>query len=210
MDQPGIQFGWLKKRYAKAIIYADRREWFRKTFKRSYIRLLKGSHVSVLDDVCRRLAAKITKADRSALHTLKHDGHRMLVLSCGTADLSERILEFAGLRDCFECIEGNRFLVDKSRIKGMDLRLPNPQDKLNVMRTQNLSPERTIVVGDGYTDLPLMNWSAIPVMIDRTGRKRKRFTSHNFYFISSIPEILKITEDTETHLKRADEWEIKS
>ena len=36
----------------------------------------------------------------------------MIVLSCGTVDLSERILRFAGIEDCFGLIEGNRFQFD--------------------------------------------------------------------------------------------------
>ncbi len=52
--------------------------------------------------------------------------------------------------------------------------------------------------GDGYTDLPLLNWSSIPVMIDRSGKKKKRFTSNNFHFITSIPEIMNIIEETVT------------
>jgi phosphoserine phosphatase len=77
----------------------------------------------------------------------------------------------------------------------MQLQLPNPQDKLTMIKRLNLSPDQTIVVGDGYTDLPLLNWASIPVIIDRSGQKKKQFTSHNFYFISSIPEIMDIIEE---------------
>ena len=195
MNQPQQPFGLLKKAYVKAIIYADRRERLRKTFKMSYTRLLKGVVVTVLDEVCRDLAEKISKADRKVFWKLKADGYDLLVLSCGTADLSERVLRFAGLIDCFSRIEGNRFQFEDDRIAGMQLRLPNPEDKLNMIKKLNLSPDRTIVVGDGYTDLPLLNWASIPVIIDRSGKKKKQFTSHNFYFISSVPEIMNIIQE---------------
>jgi phosphoserine phosphatase len=106
------------------------------------------------------------------------------------------ILKYAGIEDCFGLIEGNRFQFDEDRIVGMHLRLPDPDDKLTMMNKLNLSPERTIVVGDGYTDLPLLNWSSIPVIIDRTGKKKKEFTSNNFHFITSIPEITNIIQET--------------
>ena len=198
MNQPDNPFGWFKKGYAKAIIYADQRERLRRTFKKSYIRLLKGTPSKVLDEVCRDLAEKISTADRNVFWKLKRDGYDMMVLSCGTADLSERVLTFAGLFGCFSRIAGNRFQFDADRIVGMQLRLPNPEDKLTMIKKLKLSPDRTIVVGDGYTDLPLLNWSAMPVMIDRTGKKKKRFTSNSFYFISSIPEIMNIIEETVT------------
>ena len=198
MNQPDTPFGWFKKGYTKAIIYADQRERLRKTFKRVYLQLLKGTTSSTLDEVCRILAEKLSTADRLTLKKLKNEGYNMMVLSCGTVDLSERILKYAGIEDCFGLIEGNRFQFDEDRIVGMHLRLPDPDDKLTMMNKLNLSPERTIVVGDGYTDLPLLNWSSIPVMIDRTGKKKKRFTSNNFHFITSTPEIMNIIQETVT------------
>jgi phosphoserine phosphatase len=168
MNQPDKAFSWFKKGYSKVIIYADQRQRFRKTFKKSYIRLLRGTPSATLDEVCRNLAHKITPADRLALRELKNEGYSM----------------------------GNRFQFDEDRIVGMHLRLPDPDDKLTMMNKLNLSPERTIVVGDGYTDLPLLNWSSIPVIIDRTGKKKKEFTSNNFHFITSIPEITNIIQET--------------
>jgi phosphoserine phosphatase len=198
MNQPDKPFGWFKKGYTKAIIYADQRERLRKTFKRLYIQLLKGTTSSTLDEVCRSLAEKLSTPDRLTLKKLKNEGYNMMLLSCGSVDLSERILKFAGIEDCFGVIEGNRFQFDGDRIVGMHLRLPDPGDKLTMMNKLNLSPQRTIVVGDGYTDLPLLNWSSIPVMIDRTGKKKKGFTSYNFHFITSIPEIMNIIKETVT------------
>jgi len=195
MSQTEKPFGWFKKGYARAVVYADRREWFRQTFKKNYIRLLRGTPSSALDGVCRQLADNISQADRQILRQLKSDGHEMMVLSCGTADLSERILRFAELIECFGLIEGNRFQFVEGRVSGMHLQLADPKDKLKLAKRLRLSPRQTIVVGDGYTDLPLLKWSSIPVMIDRTGRKKKDFASHNFYFINAVPEIMNIIEE---------------
>jgi phosphoserine phosphatase len=191
-------FGWLKKIFARAMIYADQHERLRRAFKMSYIWMLKGTSSAALDRVCRNLAGKISTADRGVLRTLKEDGHDMIVLSCGTADLSERVLRFAGLLDCFSLIEGNRFRFAGDRIAGMELRLPDPADKLLMMQQLNLSPDLTMVVGDGYTDLPLLDWSTMPVVMNRSGKKKKYFSDRNFYFISSIPEITNIIDKTQT------------
>lgn len=204
MSQTEKPFGRFKRGYARAVIYADRREWFRKTFKKSYIRLLRGMPASALDSVCRQLAEKISPRDRQTLRKLRDDGHKMMVLSCGTADLSERILGFAELIDCFCLIEGNRFQMAQSRIAGMHLQLAEPEDKLKMAQRLNLSPRQTIVVGDGYTDLPLLKWSSIPVIMDRTGSKKKEFASRNFYFITSVPEIIHIVQHLQNSAQRQD------
>jgi hypothetical protein len=54
----------------------------------------------------------------------------------------------------------------------------------------------TIVVKDAYTDLPFLKWSSMPVMMARTDREKKEFASHNFYFITSVPEIMDIADAT--------------
>ena len=40
---------------------------------------------------------------------LKAAGHVMLILSCGTQDLIERVLKYAHLDGCFSIVAGNRF-----------------------------------------------------------------------------------------------------
>lgn len=74
----------------------------------------------------------------------------------------------------------------------MDLRIPNPENKLKWIRTQGFCQNKSIVVGDGYTDLPLMKWADIPVLIDRTGKKKIRYEMKGFHLISSIPEVVEL------------------
>jgi phosphoserine phosphatase len=159
---------------------------------------MKGTNVLLLDKVAEHLATKISDADRQALMELKARGHTMMVLSCGTADLSERILEKAGLKDCFDVIEGNRFQFSNGRITGMNLHMLIPEYKVNFMRKMGIAPPRTIAIGDGYSDIPLLNWSQIPIIIDRTGNKRKQFSTKDYQFASSIPNMMKIIKKGES------------
>jgi phosphoserine phosphatase len=188
-------FALLKKIYARLLIYADRGEWFRKKFKTAYAELITGTTASVLDKVCFQLAGTISADDRRLYRELKSDGHEMLVVSCGTFDLIERVLTFAGIRELFSFIAGNRLRFAQDRIQGMDLDVPDPEDKLRILNQLNLRPKRTVVVGDGYTDLPILDWSDIPILIDRTGMKRKRYCMKPYYFISSISEITNIIKE---------------
>jgi len=178
----------------RAIIYADMKEWLRRTFKRLYLYLLMGTHIEMLDHVAKLLAEKISEADRQTLLRLKEDGHTMMVLSCGTVDLSERVLKIACLDTCFRIIEGNRFQIENDRITGMDFHIPNPENKLKLINSQDICPEESIVIGDGYTDRPLLNWAGIPVLIDRTGKKSARYAKKGYHVIFSIPEIIEMIE----------------
>lgn len=177
---------------AGLLIYADRKEHLRKLFKRFYIRLMTGSSADIFDSAGRKLAAKIPPADRNALMQLANQDHRMIVLSCGTVNLSEITLQKAGLGECFEIYAGNRFETHNGRISGMTLHVPNPQDKLRFLAERQIEPERCVAVGDGYTDIPLLDWAKIPVLIDRAGHKQRRYAGKNYHFVRSLPEILDI------------------
>jgi phosphoserine phosphatase len=176
----------------RVLIYADNRERLRKTFKRYYAWFLKGTGVNILDQVSQLLAEKIPELDRQALMQLKSKGHPMMVLSCGTADLSERVIKMVGLTHCFDYIEGNRFHIVNGKITGMLFNMDNPEQKVKFLQEKRISPENAIAVGDGYTDIPLLNWAGIPVMLDRTGEKKALYGHNNYKFISEISEILNI------------------
>jgi phosphoserine phosphatase len=177
---------------ARFLISADRQQMFRKTFKRFYIRLMSGTQIAAVDQIGRRLSGSISTEDRQTILRLKSENYRMLVLSCGTADLSERTLQNAGLEDCFENIVGNRFKISNGLIDGMALHVPNPVDKVKWVKKMGLSPANAIAVGDGYTDIPLLDWADIAVLVDRTGKKRRKYQHKDFRFISSISEILGV------------------
>jgi phosphoserine phosphatase len=177
---------------ARLLIYADQKEHLRKLFKQFYIRFMTGTSTDIFDPVGRRLAAKIPQADRRALMQLADLGHRMIVLSCGTANLSEYTLQKAGLGGCFEIFAGNRFESENGRISAMALHIPNPEDKVRFLAAQKIDPSRCVAVGDGYTDIPMLDWAEIPVLIDRSGRKKMKYANKNYHFVRSLPEILDI------------------
>jgi phosphoserine phosphatase len=184
----------FRRMVAMVIIYADRKEWLKASFKKYYLWLLKGTPVEWLNRVAVNLAKKITTADRSVYRDLCGKGHTMIVLSCGTFDLIERTIQLADLQNCFTVIKGNQFELDHHRISGMVFRILTPQDKLEQIRSIDIPLESTMAVGDGYTDLPLLDRVGIPVMMDRTGLKIKRYAHKGYRFISTAAEILDIVQ----------------
>ena len=185
---------FIVRAMARFLIGADRRQMLRKTFKRIYIRMMTGTPAAAIDQVGRRLSDRIPAQDRQTLIRLRAEKYRMLVLSCGTADLSERTLTHAGLRGCFESIAGNRFKIRRGLINGMTLHIPNPVDKVKWLMRQGICAAEAVAVGDGYTDLPLLDWAKIAVLVDRSGKKKKKYKDKNYRFISSTSEILDVLD----------------
>jgi phosphoserine phosphatase len=192
LDEAGEKIPRFTEALARLLIYADQKEYLRKTFKRFYIRFMIGTSVEIFDPVGRRLAAKISPADRQVIKQLVNLGYRMIVLSCGTVNLSENTLQKAGLGGCFEIMAGNRFESDNGKICAMTLHIPNPQDKVRFLANQQVDPNRCVAVGDGYTDIPMLDWAKISVLMDRTGRKQMKYSHKNYHVIRSLPEILDI------------------
>lgn len=184
----------FKRLIGRAVICADQRGWFPEYFKRAYNWLLKGTSIELLDRVAEELAAKISDLDRQAIQGLKRSGYKMIVLSCGTADLSTRVLQKAGLADCFNFIEGNWFLINNGKIQGMDYHIPTPGSKLELVIERGITAERALVVGDGFTDLPLLDWAAVPVLLDRTGEKRAKYRAKGYHHAASICQAAEIIE----------------
>lgn len=176
----------------RLVIYADQRGWFPEYFKRAYNWLLKGTSVAMLDRVAEKLATKISAVDRQAIQGLKRSGYKMMVLSCGTADLSTRVLQEAGLADCFSYIEGNWFIIVNGKIQGMDFHIPTPESKLELVIERGITAEQAVAVGDGFTDLPLLDWAAVPVLLDRTGEKRAKYRGKGYHYAASVQEAAEI------------------
>ena len=195
LHEAGEKISLFTRTLAHLLIYADQKEHLRNVFKWFYIRLMRGSSTDIFDPVGRRLADKIPRADRQALRQLADEGHRMIVLSCGTVNLSEITLQKAGLGECFEIYAGNRFESDNGRISSMTQHIPNPEDKVGFLIAQNIDPVRCLAVGDGYTDIPMLDWAKISVLMDRNGRKEMKYAAKNYHVIRSLPEILNIIKN---------------
>ncbi len=109
-----------------------------------------GVAMDMFDPVWTRLSAKITETDRQAILQLANQGYRMILLSCGTANLAENTLQKAGLARCFEVIAGNRFESVNGKINTMTLHSPNPADKVKYLAKLKVEPSKCMAVGDGY------------------------------------------------------------
>ena len=92
-------------------------------------------------------------------------------------------------------VAGNRFRIANGVINGMRLHVPNPEDKVRWVKEMGMSPADAIVVGDGYTDIPLLDWAGTPVLVDRNGEYQPKYKHRGYRFISSTVKILDVLEE---------------
>lgn len=175
---------------ANVIVYVDKREKLWQPFCKLALPFFIGAESEIINQVAGDLSDRISEEARHVFRTLNKHGHQMIVLSCGIADLSESVLKKAGLRSCFEIVEGNRFEIVNGRIAGMVYTMANPQDKVNFLQEKGIRPEQTVAIGDGYTDIPLLDWAKIPIMLNKNGKKKRFYGHKNYIFISKISEII--------------------
>ncbi len=187
----------FRKFFIRAIMYADMKGWLGHLFKPMYIRALKGLEIDAIDIVARGLAERISEEDIETFRWLHLQGHEMVLVSCGTLDLSRATFRAAGIDKYFRQIIANSFTVREGRVISMEFRTLYPEDKLSMVKKIGYKRENTIVVGDGPTDIPLLEWSKYPVVIDRNRRRVGYFRGRGYRTISRIADILPLIREFE-------------
>lgn len=182
----------IRRSLAGWLIYGDMHQWFKSRHSRQLYGLLygwalRGTSVTLLDRAAEEIAALISPEDREALHNLHGNGFRMLIISCGTLDLSERVLQKADVLDCFEAVKANPLRLKGGKINGIEPRLVTAEDKLSTAKELICNnPRGVVAVGDGYTDIPLLDWTQYPVMMDPEQSKQPKHAAKPYYFVPSV------------------------
>ena len=184
----------LRSLGARLFVYGDRHGWDPGLIKVIYGRCLRGIPFSALEGVCVRIAAHISEADRAAIRALAARVE-MVLLSCGTADLSRGTLRAAGLADVFSRVEANRLTRRKGRIAGIERRIYLPQTKVEIAASYGVSWERVIAVGDGLTDLPLLDHAGLPVLI-AAGARADRFAGRGYHVVPLLGEAIALIAES--------------
>ena len=190
---------WIRGLWIEGLIYGDRHQWFRNRHSRTLYRILyswalKNTPAAFLDRVAEDTAALIPFDDRKTLHELHGSCLRMLVISCGTLELCEKVLYKAGVRHCFENVRANPLILDAGSIVGGISQLVSAEDKLSLAKdlTHN-TPGGVVAVGDGYTDIPLLDWVQYPVMVNHDQARPPKHAGKPYHFIPSVatlPQLL--------------------
>ena len=178
----------LRRLGAWLFVYADRRGWDPGALKVLYGWCLRGTPTDALDLASHQIASHLAAADRDALRALSAKVE-MAVLSCGTADLSHGTLRAAGLEGAFARIEANWLQVRDGRVRGIERRVYTPEAKVAAAARYGIPWEQVIAVGDGLTDLPLLDRVGLPILI-ADDEKAARFAGRGYRVVRTLGEAI--------------------
>jgi len=184
---------------ARLFVYADRQGWNPEMLKKLYGWCLRGVSLEAIDDVCAQIAPHIAAADRTGLRGLAARGLEMQVLSCGTAQLSRGTLRAAGLDGCFARVVANPLIVRDGRVAGIERWVIAPQRKVEIVAKEGVPWEQIAAVGDGLTDLPLLDRAGLPILIasgDEAAEPRPaaRYAGRGYHIVPSLSEAIAAIE----------------
>ena len=194
LQNPGRKTGIVKALLGRVFAWADRQGYAENSFKRLYAFCLRGLSVKELDIQAKESARHISDEDRRAIRAIHDLGKRMAIISCGTGDLSQRILKAAGLWDCFDRVEANWFRFRDNQIEGIDVRIHLPGDKVQAAIRLGIPLRQAIAIGDGMTDIPLLDQAGKAILVDRSGRKAGLVAAHGYRVARSLAEVARWLE----------------
>ncbi|RKX83853.1 MAG: hypothetical protein DRP57_07095 [Spirochaetes bacterium] len=187
----------LRRFIIRGIIYADMKNLIGHRFKSFYLWAVKGTKKEVLDNISQELALRISLEDIQTYRQLHAAGHTQILISCGTEDLSRKTLAIAGINRFFSAIIANRFIFEKGVISEFEYRTLKPEDKLKKVISIGFLPSNTVVVGDGPTDIPLLNWSGFPIVLNRKGERDTLKLCKKYTTIRQPKELINYIESVE-------------
>ena len=177
-------------------VEADRLELAGHSFKKYFNWVLEGVDASVLDRAAGMLADHIPDAHVKMVQMLSEKGADISIISCGTGNLCVPVLDKIGVSGLFSAVVSNFLIIEEGRISGMKYNVLKGEDKVLHAEKIGYRPENTAVVGDGYTDIPLLDWCGFPVFLDPGGRKRKKIGRSRYFFIDRLPELTQLLIDS--------------
>ena len=156
---------------------------------------INGQPSIVLENVSKILSAKISDQAIKVMKVLQTQGFELYIVSCSTDSLLKNSLYFKGADTLFRGIVGYHVSSYSGQIMDYTCNFRSGKDKVAFLeQTMKLSPENTIVIGASQDDIPLLEWSRYPILVDASREGWKKYDDKHFIFMESIqmvPEIIK-------------------
>lgn len=162
--------GTLNRKRTKLAVIQDQRghmDWA--AFTASYRLHTKSCNEELVGSVSKELLQKVHLADFETLRQLSPMAD-FAIISCGTENLVEAFLDGLGISDLFIGIWGKRLHFSEGRATSLEIHVKGPQDKARVLHDLAKDYCQTIAIGDGPTDIPMLQSADLGLVVDWKGK----------------------------------------
>lgn len=140
-------------------------------FHRRYARLIRSVTPQMIEDVAHELSLLVTDSDVQAVSNLANQAD-LAVLTCGTENLVAAFLKQVGLEHQFFLIRGKRIIWNQNGKAQLLVDIDRPEAKAKALEDLRHAYRTIIAVGDGPTDLPMLQASDFGLVIDWNKKQR--------------------------------------
>lgn len=133
-------------------------------FHRQYANLIRGVTPQMICEVARDLTELITATDVQALKALAQKAD-LAIVTCGTENLAASFLSQLGLENHFFLIRGKQLVWDEKGKNRLVVDIDKPEAKAKALEELRSQYDTIIAVGDGPTDIPMLQASDLGLII---------------------------------------------
>lgn len=166
-------------------------------FNRRYHDLLVGCTPSQIDEVASDLFALIDTKQFALLKKLSEKAD-LAILSCGTENIIHAFLSLHKIDHHFFQVSGKSLQFTKESKPDITCTIGSPEEKRAVFAKLKKEYSHAIAVGDGPTDIPMLEEADLGLIIDWSGEEAK----HPF---ETYPDLHTTLKRCLAYLERAEE-----
>lgn len=157
-------------------------------FHLRYAKMVRAATPALIDQVGKYLSTLLDEEDRKALKELRgRVAGEFIILSCGTENLAEAFLEHLGMPTLFSTIRAKRIHFNEGGEAHVSIDIHTPLAKMRAIVELRSQFTTIISVGDGPTDIPMLQASDLGLIIDWNGDGE----DHPFETYRNLPEVTK-------------------
>ncbi|HHT81120.1 MAG: HAD family hydrolase [Sphaerochaeta sp.] len=139
-------------------------------FNRRYHDLLGGCTPSQIKEVAEDLFALVDPKQFSLLNDLSKKAD-LAILSCGTENIIHSFLTLHKIDHHFFQVSGKELHFDDSSKPRISVTIGSPDEKRDMFVSLKKGYDQTIAVGDGPTDIPMLEQADLGLIIDWSGKE---------------------------------------
>ncbi|MDY0289404.1 MAG: haloacid dehalogenase-like hydrolase [Sphaerochaeta sp.] len=141
-------------------------------FNRRYHDLLGGCTPSHVQQVASDLSALMDSEQFSLIEALAQKAD-LAILSCGTENIIHSFLTLLGIEHLFFQVSGKRLHFENAGKPSISVTIGSPQEKRSVFAELKSKYSHSIAIGDGPTDIPMLEEADLGLIIDWHGEEAK-------------------------------------